>query len=119
MGMTTANSGKPAAAESTIVSASLRRVYAYNNKNGNPTVSAIVDVATAEGVASHTIHLSLNGGAKAITVETLRHYGITAEMFDSELDIPVKIRLFADGAEPELIGAPRGSDKSVLQSIGL
>ncbi len=120
MAMTvTAKSSEPAVAESTIVSAPMRRVYAYVNKNGNPTVSVLVDVATPEGIASHTIHLSLNGGAKAITVETLRHYGIATENFDSDLDVPVKVRLFADGSEPELLGAPRASDKSVLKSLGL
>ena len=111
--------GAPA---STIISAAINRVSAYVNKNGNPTVTVIVGHVTAAGEPmEHVIHMSLNGGAKAITEETLKWNGVTADHFQPNVNpgLPCKIRVYADGSEPDLIGAPRASDANVVATLCL
>lgn len=100
----------------TVENGVLKRVYAYFNKNGNPTVSTIVDV----GDRSYTIHNSLVDGARKITEETLRFYGITADHFDSDIEVAVKVKVFEDpDLEPKLLGAPRASDAKALKLLKL
>ena len=60
---------------------------------------------------------SLNGGAKPITIEMLKHNGVhTAESFDTELNIPVKVKVLSDGTV-EVLGPEKKSDADTLTSI--
>jgi len=105
-----------------IVNAVIQRVSAYVNKNGNPTVSVLVGYTTPGNEPIETvIHMSLNGGAKAITEATLKWNGVTAAHFEPDVNpgLPCKIRIHGDGTEPDLIGPPRASDKAVVATLAL
>ena len=67
--------------------ATLTYAAAFVNRNGNPTVSCHIDVADTTAV----VYMSLNGGAKAITFETLHLLGLTAGDFGKTVALPCEV----------------------------
>ena len=89
---------------------------AFVNKNGNPTVG----VRLVDGTS---VHLSLNGGAKDISLQKLAGYNVARTDFGRRLSenehIPVTIRecILDDGTIQRELASPAIADKAVLDNL--
>lgn len=83
---------KPEQVKNTVYAdAVITRVSAFVNHNANPTVAVRLK-SEDPTFNSKVMYLSLNGGAKQITVRSLMDRGFTPADFDKPLNLPVVVR---------------------------
>ena len=112
---------KPEQVKSTMYAECLvTKVSAFINHNANPTVSCRLK-SEDPAFNGQVMYMSLNGGARAITIRSLVERGFTPADFDKPLALPVVIRrqegIDDDNVPRTELTFAANSDKSLVAAL--